>query len=114
MATKNVLLPVPLSTVQGSAFTGSLQAINATGLPKGVCILRITNNSNSDIIISFDGTTNHDFVAMGGGILTINAQANAQPTTSVANFRAGTVIYLSGTASSTGAVYLSAYYQPQD
>jgi hypothetical protein len=113
MATKNVLLPIPLTSVAGSAFTGSYQAINSSGLPQGVCILRIINNSSSDVLISYDGSTNHDFVTKSGGVLTINAQTNAQPNTSIANFRAGTIVYLNGTALSTGNLYLAAYYQPQ-
>ena len=112
MAVKNVLQAAALSHIDGSSFTGSYQLFNATGLPKGICILRIYNNSSVDITISYDGTTDNDIVPQGT-VLMINAQANAQPTGSVALFPGGTSVYMKGASSSSGTAYLAAYYQPQ-
>lgn len=113
MAVKNILLAVPLTTVAGGDFLATYQAVNPGGFPKGVCIMRIINNSDSDLFISYDGSTNHDFAPMGTQF-TLNAQANSQPTNNVAAFSAGTVVYIKGGSdTSTGEMYLSAYYQPQ-
>lgn len=112
MSVKNIIQAAPLSSIAGSAFTGSYQLFNSTGLPKGICILRIYNNSSVDITISYDGTHDNDIVPVGT-VLMINAQANAQPNNHVALFPGGTSVYMKGTASSSGTAYLAAYYQPQ-
>jgi len=112
VSVKNIIAAAALSKVTGADFTGSYQLFNATGLPKGICILRIYNNSDVDITISYDGVTDNDIVPTGT-VLQINSQANAQPNNNVALFPGGTSVYLKGTADSTGTAYLAAYYQPQ-
>lgn len=110
MSVKNCIKAIPLSSISATTFTGAYQAINA-GLPFACTVLRITNNTNGGVTISYDGVTDHDFIPT----LTtaqINGQANAQPNNMMAQFKAGTIVYVKA-AVGTGSCYLAGYYQPQ-
>ena len=102
---KNRLLAIGLTSFDTSLFDGSFDAINPSGLDAAGCMLRIVNNSNKDVTVSFDGTTSHDLV-VSGSTLQLYAPILAYDR---ADFAKGTVIYLNG-AVGTGYVYLSGYY----
>lgn len=112
MAVKNSIQAIELTSIDSATFTGAYQAINASGLDNSCFMIRIINNSNRDITISYDGTNDHDFV-QDTLSLQVNFQTNAQPNTNIANIRKGTIVYVKGTAGGTGLVYLAAYYQAQ-
>jgi hypothetical protein len=105
---KNVVLPIPLTSIDTSTFTGAYQVINTTGLPEACFMIRITNDSDRDATISFDGVHDHDFSIMGstGQIYTSN-EGNRS------NFAKLIKIYVKGLANGTGSIYLSGYYRPQ-
>ena len=112
MATKNVLLPIPLSSINSAAFTGAYQLLSAAaGLPTACVIMRIINNSDKDVTVSYDGINDHDFVRTGTSFA-IDAQTNAQPSSLKSCFAAGTKIYVKGNAGA-GLVYIAGYFNPQ-
>jgi len=63
MAFKNNVLPIPLSSIAASTFSGAYQLLSAAGgIPNACIFIRIVNNSSKDVTISYDGTNDHDFV----------------------------------------------------
>ena len=112
MAVKNIVLPIPLTSIDSATFTGAYQLLSgAGGLTNPCIILRIINNSNKNITISYDGVHDHDFLPTLG-TLQLSLQTNSQPSNFVAQISAGTKIYVKG-AAGAGLVYLAGYYQPQ-
>ncbi len=106
---KNIVVPSPISSIDSATFTGAYQLV-AT-LAKAALLLRIINNSNSDVTVSFDGTTDNEFVP-DGAVFQFPVQSNAGATNYAAFIAQGTKIYVKGTALSTGLVYVASYYQP--
>jgi hypothetical protein len=110
MSVKNCVKAIPLTSIDSSTFTGSYQAINTGGLPFPCYIIRINNDSTENVTISYDGTTDHEFLPTL--LFTqLTFQGNPQPNGYYAVLPAGTVVYVKGTAG-TGLVYLSGYYMP--
>jgi len=97
-----------MTSLNTAALTGDYDVVNA-GLSNACFLLRITNDSNRDLVISYDGATPHDYIPAGDR-LDINAQANATPNGNVALFRKGLPIYVNGAINGTGFVYIAAYY----
>lgn len=111
MAVKNILQATTLSSINSAAFTGAYQLLSAaTGLPVGCSILRIINNSTKDVTISYDGSTDNDFLPTLN-TLQIPAQSNSQPNAFLAIFPKGQKVWVKG-AAGTGLVYLAGYYSP--
>lgn len=113
MAYKNYLLPIALSSINSATFSGAYQLLSATaGLPKACVMLHIVNNSDVSITISYDGTVDHDFL-LAASDRVLNFQENASPQGFAAAIKAGTKVYVKGSAG-TGLVYLSGWYNPTD
>lgn len=112
MSLKNNVLAIPLSSFDTSGLSTSYQAINAGGLDNPCFLIRIVNNSNTDITISYDGVTDNEFVPTKTSI-PINFQANSQPQAQSAILRKGTIVWVKGAGVSTGLIYVSGYYTPQ-
>jgi hypothetical protein len=110
MAVKNFVLPVALTSIDSASFTGNYQVINTNGLPHSCVLLRMVNNSNRDVTISWDGVTDHDFLKLGESLM-LPFQSNALPMTEAAQVKQGQKIYVKA-AAGTGLVYLTGYYQP--
>ena len=97
----NSIRPVGLWTFDSASVGAAFKAINvAFGWP--IYFLSIKNNSDKDIIVSFDGVNNHDFVAHGKSIDRGGGPADK------CFFNKGTIVYVNGTAG-TGDIYLSIY-----
>ncbi len=111
MSVKNIIKAIPISVLDSAAVLAQYQPINPNGLPFPCTILRINNNSNQAIIISYDGVTDHEYVSSLQD-LKIDAQANSQPNNQVSVFPKGLVVYIRGIAG-MGTITLSGYYQPQ-
>lgn len=110
MALKNTINAAELFFIASNVVdTDEYQSINALGLPYASFLVRIINNSSEDVTVSYDGTTDHDFIPKGA-TLQLPLQTNSQPTSHVALMAKGTVIYVKGTAG-TGDIYVAAYYQ---
>ncbi len=105
---KNNILPLELSSVAGADFTVGYGALGT--LTKPCVFIRVINNSDQDITISYDGATDHDFVP-SDSVFEFSVQALKGATNYAAVLPQGTTIYLKGSVA-TGAAYLSGYYQP--
>ena len=108
---KDFIQAIPLTSIDSSTFTGNYKAINSTGLPNGCSLIRITNDSNRDVLVSYDGVLDHDYI-VAGDKLELNLQANSLPTGCVAQLKQGTVVHVAA-AAGTGYVYLAGYYSPK-
>ncbi|HVW99252.1 MAG TPA: hypothetical protein VHA52_02260 [Candidatus Babeliaceae bacterium] len=108
MGVRNSVQVIPLTSIASSALTADYQSINTEGLANACSIIRITSTSSTDVTISYNGSTDHEYLPAGGTI-TLPFQANAQPQSYVANMAAGTIVYVKG-AAGTGNIYLSGYY----
>jgi len=112
MAVKNIVLPIPLSSINSSTFSGAYQLLSgAAGITNACIILRIVNNSTMDVTVSYDGTNDHDYV-LTKTTRDIQFQTNALPQSNSCSLAQGTKIYVKGSAG-VGLVYLSGFYQPQ-
>lgn len=112
MAVKNIALPIPLSSIDSASFSGSYQLLSgAAGLTKPCITLRIVNNSDKDVTVSYDGTNDHDYVPTKT-VRDIQFQTNSLPQTQTCSLAQATKIYVKAVAG-TGLVYLSGFYQPQ-
>lgn len=110
MALKNVIRAVPLSVIDTASFGAGYIAFDA--LPAACTLIRIINDSDVGVTISYDGgTTEHDYV-IAGKTAELDFQANNGPGNYPAGFPQGLIISANGDAG-TGDVYLAAYYQPQ-
>jgi len=108
MATTNRVKAVPLTSIASSSVSGSYAVINTSGLPNACFLIRINNASNQAVTISYDGSTDHDYLAANTA-LTLDFQANAQPNAFMSLLGAGTKVYVKGTGG-TGTISLSGYY----
>jgi len=110
---KNTMVAIEATLYDAAILTAPYQLI-AT-LPHSVSILRIINDSDHTILISYDGDNPYDCV-ITEETLQIPAQANSQPQASVANFPAGTKIWaavLDDAEAPIGTIVVTGYYQPQ-
>lgn len=101
---------IPLTNIASSTVSGTYQAINTSGLDHPCFLVRIINNSTQDVTISYDGTTDNDYLRTTES-LPLNFQTNGRPSNNVANLPKGSKIYVKGTAG-TGNIYVAGYYQP--
>lgn len=113
MAYLNRIQAATLTSVDSADLGSGYVAFNTGGLPRGCCIIRIINDSGTDVTISYDGTNAHDYVPTMTSV-NLNFQTNASPTSNQAFLAKGTVVYASAPSASTGNIYLAAYYQPTD
>lgn len=105
---RNFVDAIELNEFDSSSMTSSYQSIVGTGLEYPCIYIRIINASNKDITISYDGSTDHDYVVAGTS-LALPFQSNSQPGAYVAQMKQGTIIYAKGTAG-TGNIYVSGYF----
>jgi len=104
----NKIKALELASFNTTGLSGTYQVINSDGLQHPCVILRIVNDSNQDVTVSFDGSTDNDFVPTGTSLV-LNGQSNALPNSFVANFSQGTKVYVKG-STGTGSIYLAGYY----
>lgn len=111
MAVKNSIAPVALATFDTATLTGNYQLVSAAGLPRACFFLRLINSSNVDVIISYDGVTDHD-VILGQSINPYPFQSLGQPQNNVALIPRGTKIWVKQrTAAGAGSFSIAGYYQ---
>lgn len=103
------LAAIPVQTVAFGDVTDSFVAMGAA-MPDPIRIIKINNTTNEDIYVSYDGSTEHDVVVAGSGMvidITTNKSIEQGMFLSL-----GTVVYIEyvSAAPTSGNVYLSAYY----
>lgn len=106
-------MPSQLVAVDGlrSLSSGSVSGTyNTIGTPFThlMRLLKIINNSNKDVTISFDGINDNDFIPAGGFSL-YDLTTNKSDQDILFIFRIGTQVYAKGTAG-TGDIYVVAIY----
>lgn len=113
MSVKNILKPIAMQSVNSAGLGGAGVYTNlslVTGLGFPCVILRLINASNTACTISFDGVTDHDYLAANSSII-YPAQSVNQPQNYTAIFGASQVVYVAG-AAGVGFIYVVGYYQP--
>jgi len=110
MASKNSVLALELTTFNSASLTAAYQAINVNGFQHPLFLLRIVNNATTAITISYDGITDHDYIAPNS-TTQIPFQTNGQPNNFCAGMKQGTEVFVKGTAG-VGTVAVAGYYQP--
>jgi hypothetical protein len=107
----NRVKPLLLTSIASSTLGAAYLPINPNGTEGAAFFLRIYNDTNQTITISYDGVNDHELMTTGTIYDTPTTQNNALPAGKVALFPVGQIIYVKGTAG-TGSVYLSGFYQP--
>lgn len=99
------LLPSVLQSTAG-AFTGIYQKLGSP-LENPPRIMKFTNNSTVDLLVSWDGDNDHEILPAGSFLL-LDIAANKQEINTL-YVAAGTQFWIKGTGGA-GSVYLSVYY----
>jgi len=86
MATNSSVKAIEMTSFNTTGLTTSYKVINANGLDEACFLLRITNASDVPVLISYDGSTDNDYLK-NGEALQIPFQSNANPTYSLANIK---------------------------
>jgi hypothetical protein len=110
MAVKDTVKGLVLTNFDTAGLTGNQQPINPNGFEEAPFLIRIINDSDADVFISYDGVNDTDLVRPGD-IIQLNAQTNSQPGNHVCLFAKGSIVYVSGPVVGVGAIYLAAYSQ---
>lgn len=106
----NRLQAIPLAIFDAAALTANFQPIYAGGLPAPLAVLRINNTSNTDIIISYDGVTEHDYI-LANTEFQLFAQLNSQPNNQVMYIASGSLLAVKfAKIAGNGDIYISGYY----
>jgi hypothetical protein len=96
-----------IRSFSSASMTGSYQQVG-TALGHPTRLLKMVNNTTQDIAVSFDGTTDNDFVPANGFCL-YDMTTNKTAQGGYFSFAIGTKIYVKGTAG-TGTFYIMAVY----
>jgi hypothetical protein len=102
-----VLYPNPMQSISSSSITGSYQQIG-NKLPFPARLIKVVNDSTKDVIISWDGVTDHDIV-IGGGFTLYDIGTNRGNSSPSMDAMQGTALFAKGTAG-TGTIYLVSFY----
>jgi hypothetical protein len=105
---KNYIKVDSLTGLNSTAMTTSYQSINSPGFDGPAILLRIINDTDKSIDISYDGKADNDYLPKGA-TLQIDLQANAAPNGNMAMFRKGTQVWVKGDKG-TGYIYVTTYY----
>jgi hypothetical protein len=107
MAVRNSVSAIQLGAVNANTFNGAYQLVG--GIPHACFMLRFINNTNEDVLISYDGVTDND-VVVHGTTAQISAQTNSQPNNYICVFAKGLTIYVKA-VNGAGEFYIAGYYQ---
>lgn len=82
------------------------QGFNNYGLEWPCSMLKIVNDSYAQIFVSYDGTTDHDYVG-ANGTMDLLFQLNSQPNGHVSKASTGLIVYIRGSVPKFGGwIYL--------
>lgn len=105
---KNVIKANELSIKDSATLTTAFVKFNTTGFEGPVAILRIVNDSNVPVYISYDGDSANDYIVEQTTLL-LNFQSNSAPNNYVSLLRKNSHVWVYGSAG-TGLIYMAAYY----
>jgi hypothetical protein len=106
---KDFVQVLTLASRDSGTFNNTFQVVSS-GLAEACFLLRIVNDSNIDVLVSYDGLSNHDYVPSGQE-LNLNLQTNSQPGNWTALIKKGTPVYVKGAIAGVGSVFVAGYYQ---
>ncbi len=121
MSRKNTVTAVTLSTTAfGDINNATFTALNAAGLDTACFIMRIINDTDGSILLSYDGgITTHDRIA-AINTFTTEPHTLAVPLTQnksgeFSEWKNGQVVHAryDGTAATSGNIYLSGYHNSE-
>ena len=112
MAYQNKIKAIPLKSLASTGFSSTYALVTAaSGIPNPCLMLKIVNNSDQDVTVSYDGTNDHDFVPKATVTELKPGDVN-QPNNYSILWAQGTQVWVKGSAGMAGSVYLSGYYVP--
>lgn len=100
------MYPETLRSIASASVSATYAAVG-TPLAHPIRIIRFTNASTHDVTISWDGATDHEYVASGTSLL-IDVSTNKEAALAF-DIPQNTQFYVKGTAG-TGTIYISAYF----
>jgi hypothetical protein len=115
MSAGNSLKAMPMIEVDSSTLnnTSYTEITSADGLPFALSFIHIYSASTQNILLSYDGITDHDIIPALENIPYFSPQDAATPNNYVALFSKGTRIYLKKFTAATpiGFIFFAGYYQ---
>jgi len=105
---KDFLIPIEMQSVDTSTIGAGAFIDIGNPLEGALSFIRITNASNTAVIISYKDDVDHEYIPATDRIETY-FQDNSIPNNQVARLPKGTVLRIRGTAG-IGLVYVSGYY----
>lgn len=102
---------ITMATYDTSGLGASYAALNGTGFSDDIKILKIISESDAGVEISYDGSTDHDYVKAGSSFildLQANHACNSSYGSGTKGGRKGQIIYGKGSAG-TGNLYIIGY-----
>jgi len=107
----NFIKPIEIQSIDVSTILAGTWKAIGNPLEGALSYIKITNDSNTDVIISFDKTQvkEDNLYILAGTSRPIYFQANAVPTNYVSKLPKHSVAYIRGTAG-VGNVYLEGFY----
>lgn len=106
---KDYVVPIELQSVDTSGIAvDTWVPFNTAGLEGSCFMITFTNDSTVDVVLSYDGVTEHEFLTSYTD-KTLYFQTNSSPSNYKSMIKKGTVIYVRG-AAGQGDIYLSGYY----
>lgn len=100
------MIPETLRSINSATFAGSYLPIG-TPLVFNSRLIKFTNNSSSDVTISWNGSVDHEFIPMGSFML-VDVASDRQLNSEL-YIPAGTQFYAKG-AAGVGLFFISSYY----
>lgn len=109
MATRdtNRIIPLEASVLDATTLTGGYDLLGGDH-DYAVYLFRITNNSDADVEVSFDGVTDNEYLKAEDFI-----ELGAHPSENIC-WPEKTKVWVKGAAAQAGLIYLSAYTIKKD
>lgn len=96
-----------LRSIDSASINGTLQIVGST-FTKPIILLKLVNDSDTAVTVSYDGVTDHDYVPANGFAL-YDANANRYRDNGGMQFDVGSGVYVRGSAG-TGNFYVVTFY----
>lgn len=104
----NFVASIEMQSFNVAGLAAGFAAVDVDGIESHLLVLSILNNSNTPVIVSYDGVTDHDIIVAGERVV-YNLQSNSEPQNWVYQLKEGTVFYVRGVAGA-GFIYFSGWY----
>lgn len=112
MYVKDTIAAIPINALNAGLLLPAFQPLNPLGLDFPCFLIKIVNDSNVAVSISYDGNVQHDYIAEAE-TFTFYGQPNNEPNNKVSLFQKGLIIYVAAPAPGMGVITLSGYYHPK-